>query len=165
MNSILRQFCRREASWFIQFVKYGIAGCLAMATHMLVFFLFSWKLIPALEPTDPIVLLLGLSPPAALDHATRAGRADVNNGIAFMLSNLVAYLVNKAWVFHPGRHHWLKEVTLFYLVSGFSFGIGLILQDVEIRFFHWSTSLAYVTMAVVSALINYAMRKFFIFAR
>ena len=165
MKPIVQQFFQREASPFIQFVKYGLAGGLAVATHMLIFYLFSWKIIPALESTDKIVVFFGLSVQGDMDHATRALRATLNNGIAFLFSNLVAYLVNKAWVFHSGRHHWMLEVTLFYLVSGISFGIGEFLMWVQIHYFYWSTSLSFVTVIVISALINYAMRKFFIFAR
>ena len=165
IQPIVQQFFQHEASPFIQFVKYGIAGGLAVLTHMFVFYLFSWKIIPALESTDKIVALLGLSVPGNIDHATRALRAVLNAGIAFLFSNLVAYLVNKAWVFHSGRHHWVLEMTLFYLVSGISFGIGEFLMWVQIRYFEWSTSIAFVSVIVISALINYAMRKFFIFAR
>lgn len=165
MQAIFQQFLQREASPFIQFVKYGIAGCLAVVTHMLVFYFLSWKVIPALESTDKIVVIFGLSVPAGIDHSTRALRAIINNGVAFMISNLVAYLVNKAWVFHPGRHHWALEVALFYLVSGISFGIGEAMMWVQIRFLHWSTTFSFVTVVIVSAMINYSMRKFCIFAR
>lgn len=165
IQPFVQQFFQREASPFVQFLKYGIAGGLAVLTHMFVFYLFSLKIYPALESTDKIVELLGLAVQGNIDNSVRALRATLNNAIAFVFSNLVAYLVNKAWVFHSGRHHWLLEVTLFYLVSGISFGIGEFIMWMEIHYLHWSTSLSFITVIVISALINYAMRKFVIFAR
>jgi len=59
--------------------------------------------------------VLGL-PIADLGDATRSRKSMLANGAAFLVSNLAAYLINIYWVFVPGRHHWLVEVELFYLV-------------------------------------------------
>jgi putative flippase GtrA len=80
-----------------------------------------------------------------------------------VVSNLVCYLINIAWVFEPGRHHWLVEISLFYLVSGISFAIGTGLQTWLIAQFGLQTTLAFGANLVTALLINYAMRKFVIF--
>jgi len=85
------------------------------------------------------------------------------NAIAFLVSNLVAYIINIYWVFVPGRHHWLIEITLFYLVSAVAIVIGTGLMGFLIRRFGMLTTYAFGSNIVSAFTINYAVRKFFIF--
>ncbi len=87
----------------------------------------------------------------------------IGNGIAFMFSNLVAYLINIYWVFVPGRHHWIIEIGLFYLVSGVAIAIGTAMMGYLIRRFGMLTTYAFGSNLVAALMINYAMRKYFIF--
>jgi putative flippase GtrA len=84
-------------------------------------------------------------------------------GVAFVISNLVAYLINIYWVFVPGRYNWILEVGLFYLVSGVAIVIGTALMGILIRRFGMLTTYAFGSNVFVALMINYAMRKFFIF--
>lgn len=161
-SAIVAQFCRREASPAIQFVKYAICGGAAVFVNTLVFYLLAWLVLPALAPADPVARLAGLTL-QPLDDAVRANRAVIDNGIAFLFSNLTAYLLNIYWVFEPGRHHKIVEVLLFYLVSATSFAIGTALMWVLIHHLGFSTTVAFVAQVVVAALINFAARKYFIF--
>ena len=86
------------------------------------------------------------------------------NGVAFVISNLVGYIINIYWVFVPGRHHWIVEIGLFYLVSGFAIVIGTGLMGLLIRRFGLLTTYAFGSNLFAALMINYAARKFFIFS-
>ena len=85
------------------------------------------------------------------------------NGCAFIVSNLVAYVINIYWVFVPGRYSWIVEITLFYLVSGTSMVMGTVLMGFLIRRFGMLTTYAFGANIFTALMINYAMRKYFIF--
>jgi len=145
-----------------QFIKYSLSGGVATAVHVAIFHLVAWKAFFALQPEDWFVKLFHL-PIAAVDDATRSRNSMLSNGAAFLFSNLVAYLLNIYWVFVPGRHHWLVEVGLFYLVSGTAIFIGTWMMGILIRRFGMLTTYAFCANLFAALLINYAMRKFFIF--
>ena len=146
----------------IQFIKYGLAGGLATVVHICVFHLVAWKLFPALQENDHAVRLLNLKI-RPINEYQRARNSMISNTIAFLISNLVAYITNILWVFQPGRHPFIIEILLFYAVSGISVLIGTMLMGVLIRRFGMLTTYAFVTNIITAVMINYAMRKFFIF--
>jgi putative flippase GtrA len=129
---------------------------------MLVFHLIAWKMFFALQPNDWFVRLLKL-PIQELDDTTRSRNSMRANGIAFVISNLVAYLINIYWVFLPGRYNWIVEIGLFYLVSGVAIIIGTVLMGFLIRRFGMLTTYAFGSNIFTALMINYAMRKYFIF--
>ena len=160
--NFIDQFSGHEAGNLLQFIKYGISGCIATATHILVFHLVAWKLFFALQANDWFVRLLNL-PIQELDDTTRSRNSMKANGVAFVISNLVAYLLNIYWVFVPGRYHWIIEIGLFYLVSGVAIVIGTAVMGFLIRRFGMLTTYAFGANVFAALMINYAMRKFFIF--
>lgn len=162
MQSILKQFTQREASPFIQFVKYAIAGGVATAVHIGSFYLLAWLVFPALKPDDIVVTVLRISA-VDLSDALRARNAMIDNAIAFIFSNLTAYLINVWWVFERGRHHRVIEIGLFYMVSGLSIVIGSVLMGILITYFSLSTTVAFIAVIIVSTLINYILRKKVVF--
>jgi len=146
----------------IQFIKYGLAGGLATVVHICMFHLVAWKLFPALQENDHAVRLLNLKI-RPINEYQRARNSMISNTIAFLISNLVAYITNILWVFQPGRHPFIIEILLFYAVSGISVLIGTVLMGILIRRFGMLTTYAFVTNIITAVMINYAMRKFFIF--
>ena len=146
-----------------QFIKYGISGCIAVASHALVFHLAAWKIFFALQPDDWFIRFFQL-PIQELDSTTRSRNSMKANVIAFMFSNLVAYLLNIYWVFVPGRYSWIVEIILFYLVSGFAMMIGTVLMGFLIRQFGMLTTYAFGSNIFTAVMINYVMRKFVIFS-
>ena len=116
----------------------------------------------ALQADDWFVRLLDL-PIQEVDDTTRSRNSMKGNGVAFVISNLVAYLINIHWVFVPGRYHWILEIGLFYLVSGVAIVIGTALMGFLIRRFGMLTTYAFGSNVFAAVMINYAMRKFFIF--
>ena len=160
--NIIAQFLGNEAGNLFQFIKYGISGCIATLTHILVFHLVAWKMFFALQADDWFVRLLKL-PIEELDDTTRSRNSMKGNCVAFVISNLVAYLINVYWVFVPGRYPWIMEIGLFYLVSGVAIVIGTGLMGLLIRRFGMLTTYAFGANVFAALMINYIMRKFFIF--
>ncbi len=160
--SILEQLKGQEATPLVQFIKYGISGGFATVVSIIIFHIFAWKVFPALQQQDLAVTIFGLSV-TEVDVATRSINSMLSNSVAFICSNMVAYLMNILWVFEPGRHNKLVEIGLFYLVSGIAFAIGTGLMGFLIRYFGMQTTYAFSANIISAVMINYLMRKFFIF--
>jgi putative flippase GtrA len=146
----------------VQFIKYGIVGGLATAVHIVTFFLCGWFLFPCLTENDITVRLLGLTAPTVAE-ATRVWHAIYCNAIAFTVSNTVCYLLNRLFVFKPGRHHWALEFLFFFGASGVSLAIGTAVQTFLISHRGMQTTYAFGANLVSALLINFAMRKFVVF--
>lgn len=151
-----------EYAALIQFIKYALAGGVATLTHISIFHLVAWKLFPSLGPDDHAVRFFRLRIREVNDYS-RARNSMIGNVIAFFFSNLVAYIMNILWVFERGRHSLALEILLFYLVSGLSTMIGTMLMGMLIKRFGLLTTYAFAANIVSSVLINYALRKYFIF--
>ena len=143
-------------------MKYSLSGGVATIVHIIIFHLAAWKIFPALQENDYAVAMLGLSV-AAVDVATRSLNAMLSNGVAWIFGNLVSYLLNIFWVFESGRHNRIIEIGLFYLVSGIGLVVGTGLMGFLIRYYNMQTTYAATAYLVSAVLINFAMRKFFIF--
>ena len=126
------------------------------------FHLVAWKIFFALQPHDWFVKLFDL-PIHEVDDTTRSRNSMKGNAIAFLISNMVAYFINIYWVFVPGRHHWIIEISLFYLVSAVAIVVGTALMGYLIRRFGMLTTYAFGSNIFSALMINYAVRKFFIF--
>ncbi len=146
----------------IQFIKYALAGVLAMITHICVFHLAGWKIFPALQEKDHAVKLFKLKIEELSDEK-RARNSMFANSVAFVVSNMVAYITNILWVFKGGKYHFIIEILLFYAVSGISIIIGTALMGFLIKRFGLLTTYAFGANIVSAVMINYAVRKFFIF--
>lgn len=162
MRHILKQFTSREHTPLIQFIKYAISGGIATAVHICLFYFCAYKLLPAISAQDPVAKALHLTVVTVSD-AVRARNSMIDNGAAFLLSNLTAYLLNIFWVFQSGRHHWLMEIGLFYLVSGISVVIGSSLMGYLINHYGLLTTVAFGANILTSLLINFVLRKYVIF--
>ncbi|MCX6348074.1 MAG: GtrA family protein [Candidatus Aureabacteria bacterium] len=163
-REVLRQFTGRRHGPVVQFIKYGIAGSIATVIHVFLFFLLSWKVIPALGDKEPIAGFLNI-PPSQISDSLRALHAGINNALAFMVSNFVVYWINVSWVFESGRHSFWKEIGLFYGVAAVSVAIGIGLQSLLIGRFGISTTYAFGGNVLICLMINYVMRKYFIFKK
>jgi len=166
VKHILKQFVQRDAHPVIQFVKYGIAGGIATAVDIVIFFILAWKVIPALAADDVLVVLVNkvvsLDVPSVSER-WRAWLFVVDKTLAFIVSNFVCYIINFTWVFKPGRHSRRKEISLFYIVSLSSWLIGTAMGWALIQFWGMSTTAAYVVNIAASVMINYVCRKYIVF--
>ena len=162
-DSIIAQLTSRHAGPLIQFIKYGLSGGVAVAVHITLFHLLAWKLLPALQPKDPFVALLKLRVREDISDAVRSRNSMIDNAIAFVFSNLTAYVLNILWVFEPGRHGLVVELLLFYAVSGFSMVLGTSLMGFLIRRFGMRTTFAFAANLLTALIFNFVLRKYFIF--
>ena len=162
MTEFLQTFMSHDAGPVAQFLKYAIGGGCATVVDMMVFYLMSWKVLPAMKENDPIARLLRLKV-AAVDEKKRGNRFVINTLVAFIFSNFTAYVFNILFVFQSGKHPWLIELGLFYAVSGISIALAAAVGWVMIEKMHLSTTSSYVAKMVCALLINFAARKFFIF--
>jgi len=162
MFALIKKYLGHDAHPAVQFIKYGIAGGMATAAHIFTFFLCGWFLLPCLTQDDITVKLLGLTAPA-ISESVRAWHAGFCNALAFLVSNTFCYVLNRLFVFKPGRHHWVVEFLLFFAVSGVSMVIGTTIQTFLITHHGIQTTLAFGANIVCALFINYAMRKFVIF--
>lgn len=162
LKSILVQFTQRKASLPVQFLKYAIAGSVAVTVHIICFYILSWLVIPALEGNDIVVKFLHLSADK-INDTIRARNAGINNWLAFIVSNFVAYILNIAWVFESGRHHRVLEILMFYAVSAISIAVGTAVMWLLIQFFGISTTFSFAADLVAAAAVNFVVRKYYIF--
>lgn len=162
MRNFLRQFKGRQHGPLVQFIKYAIAGGIATAVHISLFYFCAVKLLPALNQHDALAGWMHLHVPE-LSDAIRARNSVIDNLIAFIFSNLTAYLINIAWVFESGRHHRVIEIGIFYLVSGISMAIGSTLMGLLIGRFGITTTVAFGVNVLTSLMINFVLRKYVIF--
>jgi putative flippase GtrA len=153
---------RPDARPLIQFAKYAACGVLATAVDVLVFYLAAMALLPALTPGDPAVRLLGWHA-AAIPENVRSVHYVWDKVIAFLFSNLTAYVANVRWVFTGGRHRRIVEFALFFAVSAASFALGTALGWALIHWTGLPTTYAYAANAAASLAINFAARKFIVF--
>ena len=145
-----------------QFIKYGLAGGLATVAHITVFHLVAWKIFPSLQEKDHAVRFFKISIQKVND-AQRARNSVASNFIAFLVSNMVAYITNILWVFEGGKYHFIIEILMFYAVSGISVFLGTMLMGFLINRFGILTTYAFGSNIFTAVMINYAVRKFFIF--
>ncbi|MFT5123038.1 MAG: putative flippase GtrA [Kiritimatiellia bacterium] len=146
LAALIRHLMSHDAHPFVQFVKYGVAGVLATATFAGVFALVTTYWLPVSEDSRFNYTLASI--------------------IAFVPSNVVAYVTNILWVFKPGRHGRGKEVVLFLGASTLAFCIGTPLGQWLVVRFDLVEMLRYLALSVsivASVLVNYACRKFLIF--
>lgn len=165
MKRLLIQFTQREAHPAIQFIKYGIAGGVATATHQIIFFVLSFTLFPAMGTTglDAIIAeFLRLSVEEVPQNVAQLNFV-INNTIGFVIANFVAYFINFYWVFHPGRHSRTIEITLFFIVSIFSFFVGTLIGVVIMQFFEGGTVISQVGNVFSAVMINFVCRKYIVF--
>jgi len=148
-RTVMRQVNSRDAHPLLQFVKYGVCGVGAFATHQVIWVALSLWAFPSIDSSIP--------------NETRALNSTISNSIAVFFSTAVAYVTNVLWVFKSGRHSRLVEMASFFGISVISFGGGLLAGPWLIQKFGLNTLLAQLSMAVTSVLINFVCRKFLIF--
>ncbi len=162
IREVLAQFTQREAHPTIQFIKYALAGGVATATDMIIFFLFAFTIFPALTDAELLVQLFNVQVPE-IAETVRERNFIINSAIAFVFANMVAYIINVLWVFEPGRHKRHIELFLFYAVSTSSVFIGTFLGWAMIRFFGATTEVSYLGKVIAAVLINFVCRKYIVF--
>jgi putative flippase GtrA len=99
-----------------------------------------------------------------LPAEARARNAVYSNIVAFFASNIVCYIINRIFVFKPGEHNVVVEFLLFLAVSAIAIFLGTAIMRWLIKHFNMQTTFAFAANLVTSLMLNYVLRKFFIFA-
>ncbi len=164
----LRAILRTDAGPVAQFVKYAVSGGIASAVNLVVLFLAAWFLFPCLTAEDPFVRLaarLGYDIPIPeIDNALRARRASVLCPVpAFIVSNVVCYVLNVLFVFRSGRHGRRLEFALFLLASLVATAAGGGLSYLLVHRLGIATTYAFASNIVTAVLVNYIARKKLVF--
>ena len=81
------------------------------------------------------------------------------------MSNVFCWIMNRTFVFKPGRHVWYIELVMFMAVSGLAMLLATLLSGYLISQFALMTTLAVFIEIVVSFVFNFIIRKFFIFKK
>lgn len=155
VKTVLSRIRQRKVPPLIQFGVYGLCGGLATVVYLGISILLSYTAFPAMDG----MIVNG----APITDALRAKNLLINNCLAFIVANVVAYVSNVLFVFETGRHHPVLEFLYFTVVSFVSFGISQIAGPWLVSHFGVSTVFALLSNVVASALLNFVFRKFFVF--
>ena len=151
-----------DAGPFWQFVKYGTVGVMATCVQIGVFYLLATTCLKCLTADDWAVRLLGFAA-ANVSNAVRAVRFAFATGIGFVTANIFCWLMDRWFVFKPGKFRWYIEFAMFFGAATLATVIALGLSSALIHFAGLMTSAAVLIEIVASFLINYFVRKFVIF--
>ena len=141
----------RETPFLIQFGKYGLCGVLSVVVLLAVVWL-GRSIFPG-------------SFAETLPEASRANNNTILQLVAFIPSNITAYLLNRWLVFTPGKHCVSREFWLFTVISFISFSLGQVLPQWLVRDFGVANGVADLSFVISAALVNFTCRKIFVFEK
>jgi putative flippase GtrA len=159
---IIRRFLSHESGPFAQFVKYGVIGVLSTCVQMIGFYLLAATCLKCLGGDDWAVRFLGL-PSINVSDGIRAFRAAVATAGGFTVANVFCWIMNRLFVFKPGKFRWYVEFMMFFGVAALATVIALGVQSLLIKYFGMMTTAAVIVEVIVSFLLNFFVRKFVIF--
>ena len=160
----LREILSHDSGAFWQFVKYGVVGVMSTVVQMVVFYILAATAIKCLKSDDWAVKFLSL-PSVGISDTLRSIYFAIDTAIGFVVANIFCWLMNRAFVFRPGRFLWYIEFAMFFGAAASAFAIATGLSALMIHFFGMMTTQATMLEVIVSFLINYFARRFFIFKR
>lgn len=145
-----------------QIFKYGVIGALATIINFLVAELCAAYVWPCLGSEDLLVKYGGFAA-ASVSDVVRAKLAVYCNLVGFFIANGVCWLLNRKFVFTPGRHHWAIEYLLFLAGSGVAILCGSMLIWFLVGFYGLQTTYSFIVNIFASVSVNFIVRKFFVF--
>ena len=149
-----------KAIW--QLAKYGIIGVLATIVQTGVFYALACSCLGCLAADDVAVRQLGF-PVADVSDAVRAWRFAWATSIGFVVANVFCWLMNRRFVFTPGKFGPLAEFLLFFSAAAFATFLAITLSSALIGYLGLMTTLAVFIEVGVSFVVNFFIRKYFIF--
>ena len=160
----IRRIISRDSGAFWQFVKYGVVGVMSTIVQMVVFYVLAATVLKCLKSDDWAVRWLSL-PSVSISDAMRGLIFTVDIAIGFVTANIFCWLLNRAIVFRPGKFLWYVEFAMFFGVAALAWAIATGLSALLIHFCGMMTTHAAILEVLVSFLLNYFSRRFFIFKR
>ncbi|MGN0847753.1 MAG: GtrA family protein [Kiritimatiellia bacterium] len=167
MDDRIRRFFSHDAGPLAQFIKYGAIGVVSTLVQTGVFYILASLWLRCLTPDDWAVSLLGL-PSASFSgeeawYAARGTLAAVDTAGGFIVANVFCWLMNRRFVFRPGKFRWYVEFGMFFGVATIATVIALGVMKALIDVLGLMTTLAVVVEVLVSFFVNFFVRKFVIF--
>ena len=159
---MMRRFLSHDSGPFAQFVKYGVIGVLSTCVQMVGFYLLAATCLKCLGADDWAVRFLGL-PSVEVSDGLRAFRAAVATAGGFTVANIFCWMMNRLFVFKPGKFRWYVEFLMFFGVAALATVVALGVQSLLIKYFGMMTTAAVIVEVVASFLMNFFVRKFVIF--
>lgn len=167
--SRLNRFLSRDSGAFAQFVKYGVIGVLSTLVQTVIFYVFASTCLKCLTSDDWAVRFLGLPSVAFTGdeawYASRGMLASLATAGGFAVANVFCWLMNRRFVFTPGKFKWYSEFAMFFGTATAATLMAIGVMKVLIDQFAVMTSHAVAVEVAVSFLVNFFMRKFVIFKR
>ena len=157
-----RRFLSHDSGPFAQFVKYGAIGVASTLVQMLAFYLLASTCCRCLGPDDWAVKWFGL-PSVDVPHVVRGFRFAVDTALGLAVANVFCWLMNRLFVFRPGKFAWYKEFALFFGAAAGAMAIATGLSWILINWAGLQTTAAVIIEVFVSFVVNFVARKFFIF--
>lgn len=161
MKSV-REILSHDSGPFWQFVKYGFIGVLSTCVQTGVFYVFAATCLKCLAPDDWAVRFLGL-PSVEISDSLRALNFGLATAVGFVFANVFCWLMNRWFVFRPGKFRWYAEFAMFFATATFATIVAIAVSSILIRYTGLMTTYAVVIEVGVSFLVNFFARKFFIF--
>ena len=162
-----RKFLSHDSGPFAQFVKYGVIGVMATCVQTGIFYVLAATCLKCLTADDWAVRLLGLPSVVFTGeeawYASRGMLAAAATAVGFLFANVFCWLMNRLFVFRPGKFAWYREFALFFGAAAGAMALATGLSWVLINWVGLQTSAAVVIEVVVSFVVNFVARKFFIF--
>jgi len=149
----------------LQFMKYLFCGGITFMVDVVAFYLMAWLVLPSLRTDDPFGIVIGAFGWQIRDVPEQILLRNfvINKVVAFLTSNTVAYATNALFVFSGGRHRRVKEMLLFYLLSGISFAVFTWVSRQLIGRYGWDVSWSYFFVFALAMIANFTMRKRLVF--
>ena len=157
-----RKFLSHDSGPFAQFVKYGAIGVASTLVQMAVFYLLASTACRCLGPDDWAVKWFGL-PHVDVPHAVRGFRFAVDTVIGFSVANVFCWLMNRAFVFRPGKFVWYKEFGMFFGAAAGAMAIATGLSWILINWGGLQTTAAVGSGVAVSCIVTFVARTFCLF--
>lgn len=85
--------------------------------------------------------------------------------IAFVPTNAFTYRTNRRWVFVNGRHAQKKEFLLFTTGAGLSFLVSQLIAGYLIVYAPVNDFFVTLSVIIISTIVNFLFRKFWVFHR
>jgi putative flippase GtrA len=80
-----------------------------------------------------------------------------------VVANLFCWVMNRMFVFKPGKFPWYAELVMFFGASTLAMVISLFVMKVMIDQLGMMTTVAGLLNVLISFMINFFVRRFFIF--
>ncbi len=155
VKTIFSRIRARDVPALIQFGVYGVCGVISTVVFVGLTVFLSYRVFPAMDG-----MIVDGSP---ITDKLRAHNLLINNTISFAVANVVAYITNILFVFQTGRHHPVMEFLYFTAGSTVAFLISQFAGPWLVHQYGLPTAIAIITNIAASVLLNFAIRKLFVF--